>query len=134
MAKIAEIEGIGPVYAEKLIGVGIKTVETLREIGKTRKGRKELADKTGLAEKNILAWVNRADLFRVRGIGAQYSELLELAGVDTVIELSKRVPANLHKKMLEVNTEKKLVRQLPTEKQVSSWVEQAKLLPRLVEY
>jgi predicted flap endonuclease-1-like 5' DNA nuclease len=134
MAKITEIEGIGPAYAEKLIGVGIKTVETLREIGKTKKGRQELAQKTGLPEKNILGWVNRADLFRVRGIGEQYSELLELAGVDTVVELGKRIPANLHKKMLEVNTEKKLVRQLPTEKQVSSWVEQAKLLPRLVEY
>ncbi|MDX2140688.1 MAG: DUF4332 domain-containing protein [Chloroflexota bacterium] len=134
MAKITEIEGIGSVNAEKLIGMGIKTVETLREIGKTKKGREELAQKTGVQEKNILAWVNRADLFRVRGIGAQYSELLELAGVDTVVELSKRVPANLHKKMLEVNMDKKLVRQLPTEKQVSSWVEQAKLLPRHVEY
>jgi predicted flap endonuclease-1-like 5' DNA nuclease len=134
MAKIADIEGIGPVATEKLGAVGLKTVEALLEAGKTKKGRKELAEKTGLSEKNILGWVNRADLFRIRGVGEEYSDLLEASGVDTVVELSKRVPANLHKKMVEVNAEKKLVRQLPTEKAVESWVEQAKELDRVVEY
>lgn len=134
MAKIAEIEGIGPVAGEKLIAAGIKTIEALREAGKTKKGRKELAAKTGLDEKKILSWVNRSDLFRVRGVSTQYSELLEAAGVDTVVELSKRIPANLHKKMGEVNAAKKLVRQLPTEKAVEGWVEQAKKLDRIVEY
>ncbi|MCL4249665.1 MAG: DUF4332 domain-containing protein [Anaerolineae bacterium] len=134
MTKITDIEGIGPANAEKLGGVGVRSVEALLERGKTKKGRKELATTTGLNEKDILGWVNMADLFRIRGIGEEYSDLLEAAGVDTVVELSKRVPANLHKKMTEVNNAKKLVRQLPTEKQVSSWVEQAKTLNRVVEY
>jgi predicted flap endonuclease-1-like 5' DNA nuclease len=134
MAKISEIEGIGPVASEKLAGAGLKTVAALLKAGKTKKQRKELAEKTGLPEKNILAWVNMADLFRVRGVGEEYAELLEKSGVDTVVELSKRVPANLHKKMSEVNAQKKLVRQLPTEKQVAAWVEAAKSLPREVEY
>ncbi len=134
MTKITDIEGIGPANAEKLGGVGVRSVEALLERGKTKKGRKELATTTGLNEKDILGWVNMADLFRIRGIGEEYSDLLEVAGVDTVVELSKRVPANLHKKMTEVNNAKKLVRQLPTEKQVSSWVEQAKTLNRVVEY
>jgi predicted flap endonuclease-1-like 5' DNA nuclease len=134
MAKIADIEGIGPVASEKLTGAGIKTVEALREAGKSKKGRKELAAKTGLDEKKILSWVNRADLYRIRGVSTQYSELLEAAGVDTVVELSKRIPANLYKKMGEVNASKKLVRQLPTEKAVEGWVEQAKKLDRIVEY
>ncbi|MCA9906699.1 MAG: DUF4332 domain-containing protein [Anaerolineae bacterium] len=112
---------------------GVRSVEALLERGKTKKGRKELAATTGLSEKEILGWVNRADLFRIRGIGEEYSELLEAAGVDTVVELSKRVPANLHKKMAEVNDAKKLVRQLPTEKQVANWVEQAKTLQPVVE-
>ncbi|MCA9903301.1 MAG: DUF4332 domain-containing protein [Anaerolineae bacterium] len=134
MTKITDIEGIGPAKAEKLVGVGVRSVEALLERGKTKKGRKELATTTGLSEKEILSWVNMADLFRIRGIGEEYSELLEAAGVDTVVELSKRVSANLHKKMAEVNEAKKLVRQLPTEKQVASWVEQAKALERVVQY
>jgi predicted flap endonuclease-1-like 5' DNA nuclease len=134
MAKIIEIEGIGDVASAKLIEAGIKTVEALREAAKTKKGRKALAEKTGLPEKNILTWVNRADLMRLRGVSTQYSELLEAAGVDTIVELSKRIAANLHKKMTEVNAEKKLVRQLPTAKAVEGWVEQAKKLDRIVEY
>ena len=134
MAKIGAIEGIGPAKAEKLAEAKITTVAALLEAGKTKKGRKALAASTGLTEKEILSWVNRADLFRIRGIGEEYSELLEAAGVDTVVELGKRVPANLHAKMKEVNTKRKLVRQLPTEKMVASWVEQAKSLDRAVEY
>ncbi len=134
MAKITAIEGIGPVKAEKLAAANITTVAALLEAGKTKKGRKALAETTGLSEKEILSWVNMADLFRIRGIGEEYSELLEAAGVDTVAELSKRVPANLHAKMKEVNEQRKLVRQLPTENMVASWVEQAKTLDRVIEY
>ena len=134
MAKITDVEGIGPANAKKLVGANVRSVEALLQRGKTKKGRKELAAATGLNEKDILSWVNMADLFRIRGVGEEYSDLLEGAGVDTVVELSKRVPANLHKKMVEVNNTKKLVRQLPSEKQVAGWVEQAKTLDRMVEY
>lgn len=134
MAKIEEIEGIGPEYAKKLIAVGIKTTEDLLNVGGTRKGRKELAEKTGISEKLVLEWVNLADLFRIKGIGEEYSDLLEEAGVDTVVELSKRDPENLHAKILEINKEKKLVRKPPTLEQIKNWIEQAKKLPRKVEY
>lgn len=134
MAGIESIEGIGPAYAEKLKAVGINTVEALLEKGATSKGRKELVEKSGISDNLVLKWVNRADLDRVKGIGAQYADLLEASGVDTVVELSKRVPANLHAKMVEVNGAKKLVRQLPTEKAVEGWVAEAKTLPRVVTY
>ncbi|MGD9937738.1 MAG: DUF4332 domain-containing protein [Methanoregulaceae archaeon] len=129
-----EIEGIGPVNAEKLAGAGITTVEGLLEKGASPKGRKAIAAATGISEALVLRWVNYADLFRIRGVGTQYSELLESAGVDTVVELSKRVPANLTKKMNEVNLEKKLVRKVPALSLVESWVEQAKALPRVVTH
>jgi len=132
--KIEEIEGIGPAYAEKLIGAGIKTTDDLLEAGSTPKGRKNLAKNTGISGKLILEWVNLADLFRIKGVGEEYSDLLEEAGVDTVVELSKRVADNLHAKMLEVNEEKKLVRRPPTLNEVKQWIEQAKKLPRKVEY
>ncbi|MEM2896663.1 MAG: DUF4332 domain-containing protein [Candidatus Bathyarchaeia archaeon] len=132
--KIEKIEGIGPEYANKLVGAGIKNTEDLLNVGATRKGREELAKKTGISEKLILEWVNLADLFRIKGVGEEYSDLLEEAGVDTVIELSKRDPENLHAKMLEVNKEKKLVRRAPTLNEVKSWIKQAKKLPRKVEY
>ena len=131
---IKEIEGIGPTFAEKLANIGINTIHALLDKGCTSAGRKELADKTGISETLILEWVNMADLFRIEGIGEEYSDLLEEAGVDTVVELSKRVSENLHAKLKEVNEEKKLVRQLPSLDMVKKWIEEAKKLPRVVEY
>lgn len=134
MPKIVDIEGIGETYAAKLKEAGIATTEKLLEVGGTKKGRDELAEKTGISGKLILEWVNLADLYRVKGIGSEYSDLLEEAGVDTVVELATRKPENLYAKLVEVNNAKKLVRKLPTEDQVKDWVEQAKKLPRKVEY
>ncbi len=131
---IKEIEGIGPTYAEKLAKLGIHTVHALLDKGCTKSGRMELTQKTGISETLILEWVNMADLFRIEGIGEEYSDLLEEAGVDTVVELSKRVPENLHAKLKEVNEQKKLVKLLPTLETVKKWIEQAKTLPRKVEY
>ena len=129
-----EIEGIGPTYAKKLVKAGVKTTEELLESGATKRGRETLAEKTGISEKLILEWVNLADLFRIKGVGEEYSDLLEEAGVDTVVELSRRNPENLHAKILEVNEKKKLVRRPPTLDKVRDWVEQAKKLPRKIEY
>jgi predicted flap endonuclease-1-like 5' DNA nuclease len=134
MASIVEVEGIGPAYAEKLKAQGIATTEALLKAGAAAKGREELATATGINEKLILGWANKADLFRIKGVGTQYSDLLEAAGVDTVVELSKRRADNLTKKMAEVNDEKKLVRNLPVEAQVSAWIEEAKTLPRVMTY
>ena len=131
---IKEIEGIGPSYTEKLANIGIHTVHGLLDKGCTRTGRRELAEKTGISETLILEWVNLADLFRIEGIGEEYSDLLEEAGVDTVVELSNRIPENLHAKLNEVNEQKKLVRQLPSLEMVKKWIEEAKKLPRVVEY
>jgi predicted flap endonuclease-1-like 5' DNA nuclease len=134
MTAILDIEGIGKVYAEKLAKVGVKTTEALLEKGAAPKGRKDLAEASGISEKLILEWVNLADLFRIKGIGEEYSDLLEEAGVDTVVELAQRVPKNLSAKLVEVNEAKKLVRRLPTEEQVADWIDQAKQLPRIVTY
>jgi predicted flap endonuclease-1-like 5' DNA nuclease len=134
MSGIVKIEGIGEVYANKLAQVGVKTVMALLEKGSTPKGRKDLAEKSGLSEAQILKWVNRADLFRIKGIGEEYSDLLEAAGVDTVMELAQRNSENLLEKLTSVNAEKKLVCRLPTLKMVSTWVEMAKCLPRKVNY
>jgi len=129
-----DIEGVGAASAQKLETAGIKTVEALLEKGATPKGRKEIAEKSSIREKLILEWVNRADLSRISGVGTQYADLLEAAGVDTVPELAARNAANLCKKLEEVNTAKKLVRKLPTEAQVTDWVDQAKKLPRVISY
>jgi len=134
MAKLETIEGIGPVYAARLRAAGIGTVEALLRAGATPEGRKELAERTGIGDEYVMDWVNRADLMRVRGVGEEYSDLLEKAGVDTVVELAQRNPANLHGKLLEVNVEKRLVRRPPTRGMVARWVEHAKVLPRVVSY
>jgi predicted flap endonuclease-1-like 5' DNA nuclease len=134
MTSIKDIEGIGDKYKQKLAKEKILTTEALLEAGATPKGRKDLAEKTGIGDALILEWVNLSDLFRIKGIGSEYSDLLEEAGVDTVVELSKRVPKNLHEKMVEINEKKKLVRKMPSESQVADWVNEAKRLPRKVSY
>lgn len=132
--KIKEIEGIGPVFAEKLGKAGVLTVESLLEKGASRGGRKALADAAGIDESKVLNWVNKADLFRIKGVGPQFSELLEAAGVDTVKELKNRNAENLYQKMVEVQAEKKITRAVPALKQVTNFIEQAKTLPPVVTY
>jgi predicted flap endonuclease-1-like 5' DNA nuclease len=134
MAGVIDIEGIGEVYAHKLHEAGVATTQALLEQGATPLGRKGLAEKTGISERLILKWVNRADLFRVKGIGEQYSDLLAAAGVETVLELAQRRPDHLHQKLVETNEAKHLVRAVPTADHVADWVEQARELPRVVSY
>ncbi|MEA4881637.1 MAG: DUF4332 domain-containing protein [Synergistaceae bacterium] len=134
MAKLEMVEGIGQVYADKLRGAGVATTEMLLEMGSTKKGREDLAEKSGISGKLILEWVNHVDLFRIKGVGEEYADLLEASGVDTVPELAQRRADNLHKKLAEINAEKKLVRQLPSENQVQGWIDQAKKLPRKILY
>jgi predicted flap endonuclease-1-like 5' DNA nuclease len=134
MAKLTTIEGVGAVYAEKLQAAGVQTTEALLESGKTPKGRKDLAAKTGIGDALILKWINRVDLFRIKGIGEEYADLLEAAGVDTVPDLARRNAESLFAKLGEVNAEKKLVRKMPTLAQVSEWIAQAGALPRVITY
>jgi len=134
MANLLRVEGIGEVYAQKLSDAGIKTTNALLKQGATPKGRKEIAENSGISETLILEWVNHVDLFRIKGVFEEYADLLEEAGVDTVKELAQRNPANLYKKLVEVNEQKKLVRQLPGKSQVENWIAQAKQLDRAVFY
>jgi len=131
---IHEIQGIGPNYASKLLGVGINTVAKLLEDGATRTGRLKLTETTGIPESLILTWVNHADLMRINGIGDQFAELLEAAGVDTVKELRNRVPENLHKKVTEVNELKNLSGRVPTLNELTQMIELAKDLEPVVTY
>ncbi len=132
--KIIDVEGIGPAYAKKLNKAGIRSVEALLKKSASAKARKELAAATGIDQTLILEWANRADLYRIKGIGSQYSDLLEKSGVDTVVELSKRIGSNLYKKMVEVNQAKNCVNSMPGLKQVEDWIAQAKKLPRIISY
>lgn len=132
--KIEEIEGIGPAYGEKLRGANIQTTDDLLDRCGTPAGRKELAEATGIGDGQILKWTNMADLMRIKGVGEEYSELLEAAGVDTVKELKMRRADNLTAKMEEVNEAKKLVRATPSEKQVAGWIEQAKSMDPKISY
>ena len=132
--KIIDIEGVGDVYGEKLIAAGINKVSELLEKCAAPKGRKELAEATGISEKLILKWTNHADLFRIKGVAGQFSELLEAAGVDTIKEFRHRVPANLHAKMEAVNAEKNLTNRIPAVKEIEKMIAQAKEMEPIVKY
>ncbi len=136
MAKLTTIEGVGEKYAEKLKNAGVTTTDKLLEMGETPKGRKDIAEKSGISGKLILTWVNHVDLFRINGVRGQYAELLEDAGVDTVKDLARRNAVNLTKKMEEVNEAggKKIVQKVPVLSQVEKWIAEAKELPRKVQY
>ena len=132
--KIIDIEGVGEAYAERLIAAGVTTTDALLKKCAAPAGRKALAEETGISDKLILKWTNHADLIRLHGVGPQFAELLEAAGVDTVKELKHRVPANLKAKMEEVNAEKKLVRRVPVVAEVQKMVDYAKELPGVMTY
>ena len=134
MANLIAVEGIGEVYAQKLREAGIGSTQALLAAGATPEGRQVIAAKTGIGDSLILRWINHVDLFRIKGVGEEYSDLLEAAGVDTVVELAQRVAANLYAKVVEVNQAEKRVRKLPTEAQVKNWIKQAKKLPRKISY
>ena len=134
MAKLLYVEGIGEVYAGKLIAAGVANTQALLQAGSTASGRQALAEASDISSKLILEWVNHVDLFRITGVGEEYADLLEEAGVDTVPELAQRNAANLYAKLVETNAAKNLVRRLPSDGQVSDWVSQAKGLPRVIEY
>ena len=132
--KIEQIEGVGEVYAQKLIANGVKTTEDLLAKCATKKGREKMAEATGITEKLILKWTNHADLFRVNGIAGQFAELLEAAGVDTIKEFRHRVAANLQPKLEEVNAQKNLCNRVPTVKELEKMIEQANTLEPIVTY
>lgn len=134
MAKIIDIEGIGPAYAKKLAAAGVSTTGRLLKLAADAAGRKDLARQADVTTKQVLEWVNRADLMRISGVGTQYSDLLEASGVDTVVELAQRNAQNLYEKMAEVNGAKHLVRVLPSPDKVADWVAQAAKLPRVISH
>jgi predicted flap endonuclease-1-like 5' DNA nuclease len=135
MARIINVEGIGPHYKGVLKEkVGITTTEALLEACVSPQKREALAVKTGISTTLLLEWANLSDLFRIKGVGEEYSDLLEEAGVDTVVELAQRNPDNLYKALQETNEREALVRRMPTAKQVKDWVAQAKKLPRVLTY
>jgi len=136
MSSLTKVEGIGKRYQKQLNKAGILTTEALLKEGATRKGRNRLAKESGISVKLILEWVNHADLYRINGVGEEYADLLEASGVDTVVELGKRVPENLLSKMAKANSKgkRKLVRQLPGINQVKKWLRQAKRLKRVITH
>ncbi len=134
MTKLIDIEGVGPIYAAKLQKAGVRSANGLLERGATPTGRKEIAAKSGIMDSLILEWVNHVDLFRIKGVGSEYADLLEAAGVDTVVELAQRNAENLHPKLIASNQPKKLVRRPPGADQVRNWIQQAKKLPRKISY
>jgi predicted flap endonuclease-1-like 5' DNA nuclease len=132
--KITEIEGIGPAFQEKLAGAGVTTVEGLLETGASKAGRKKLAADSGIDESKLLTWVNMADLFRIKGVGSQFAELLKASGVDTVKELRNRNAENLHAKLTEVQAEKKITKAVPALSQIVGFIEQAAALDPVVTH
>ncbi|MEX0589656.1 MAG: DUF4332 domain-containing protein [Xanthobacteraceae bacterium] len=131
---ITDIEGIGPAVADRLKGMRIRTTTRLLEVAKNPRGRKVLAAKTGIDSARILKWANLADMMRIKGIGEEYSELLEAAGVDTVRELKHRNPKKLAEAMAAANARRKLVRLLPSESTIKKWIAQASSLPLKITY
>lgn len=133
--KIIDVEGIGPVFADKLREAGVVTTDDLLERGATTAGRKALEDATGISHARILEWTNHADLMRIDGVGSEYADLLEAAGVDTVPELARRNAANLAITFQELDAARpNWIRRVPGEATVAGWIEQAKSLGRTIEY
>ena len=134
MASIAAIESMDQRDATKLRKAGVRTTDALLKTAATRTGRRRLAREANLSESEILSWVNRADLMRIKGIGSEYADLMEAAGVDTIRELRRRNPDRLLTAMTEMNVRRRLIRRLPTDGMVAGWIEAAKGIEPLVTH
>jgi predicted flap endonuclease-1-like 5' DNA nuclease len=134
MANIEDVEGVGPAYAAKLQAAGVGTTDALLKRGASPSGRAELESATGIAHSLILEWVNHVDLMRLDGVGSEYSDLLEAAGVDSPAELAQRNAANLAQTFQELNAARDTVRRVPSEEVVAGWIAQAKTLPKIVSH
>lgn len=132
--KLSDIEDIEPAQAERLAALGLETTDDLLREGATPAGRRRIAAELGISDSTLLRWVNHADLFRIKGIARQYADLLEEAGVDTVVELAQRNPANLAATLVEIDERRQLTERTPGELEVADWVGQARELPRMVHY
>jgi uncharacterized membrane protein len=133
--RIAEVEGIGPTYAEKLRAAGIHTTDELLTAGAKPSGRAKLSGTTGISDKLILEWVNTVDLMRIPGVGSEYSDLLEAAGVDSPAELANRNAANLETTVKEVVAARPgIVRRTPSESEIATWIQEAGKLEKVVEH
>ncbi len=134
MANLTKIVGIEPTFVERLKKTGITTTEALLERGSSPKGRQEICKVTGISEDKVLRLVNLSDLFRIKGIGEEYSDLLDAAGVDTVPEMATRNAKNLYETLVTINQERNIVRQVPSQTTINKWIENAKTLPRVIKY
>lgn len=134
MTKLNFIEGIGSVAASRLQSAGIDSLEQLLDVGRTPESRRELASETGISSKRILRWIKRAELARIKGVGEEYVDLLDAAGIGDICALAMGDASQVHKQLVRVNSMKKLVRRVPAVSRVSSWVEQAKQLDPAVDY
>ena len=133
--KIEEVEGIGPTFAAKLIAAGVSTTDALLERGATASGRDALSAATGISERQLLEWVNHADLMRINGVGSEYADLLEAAGVDSCAELARRNAANLAMTFQELDAARpNWIRQIPSEATIAGWIEQADHLAKVVSH
>lgn len=134
MSKLISIQGIDSEYEQLLRSIGIRSKQKLIEKGSNKYGRKIISKETGISDSLVLKWVTLIDIERIKGIGPEYAELLELCGVDTVPSLARRNARNLLEKMTEVNSKWQIVKKLPTQVQLEGWIEQSKILPRAVFY
>lgn len=133
MTNLTKIEGIGYMAAEKFAAIGVQTVEALLTIGRTLQGRRQLSEQTGISVRYITAWVHRADLARIKGIGAEYADLLEEAGLRTVCDVARADAEALQARLIEINQRRRLVRRVPALSRIAEWIAQAQQLPRLIE-
>lgn len=131
--RISELYGVDAGLAGKLKDAGLDDSAKLLTAVAQPDERKALADRLGLDERALLELGNRADLARIKGIGAVYSDLLEFAGVDTVAELAGRNPDNLYAKIMAVASQHS-VKRPPQAADVADWVAQAKALGRGIFY
>jgi predicted flap endonuclease-1-like 5' DNA nuclease len=133
--KIEDVEGIGAAFAEKLTAAGVTTTDGLLDRGATDSGRSRLAADTGISERLLLEWVNHADLMRLDGVGSEYADLLEAAGVDSCAELARRNAANLAQTFQELDAARpNTVRRVPSEETIRGWIAQADKLAKVVSH
>jgi len=130
---VKDIKGIGEIFAAKLAARKVTTTDELLLFGATADGRESLRATTGVHSRQILRWCNWADLMRIQGIGPQFTQLLEAAGVGSLKDLAGSRAENLKARIEDEIRLMRLSAAPPSLTEVRRWITEARMMKSVLK-
>jgi hypothetical protein len=132
--RLKNFMGVNPEYITRLEELGIKNTTQMLKAGRTAALRRDLADRAQIPLTAILELVKLSDLARLPGVKGIRARLYYAACADTVEKLATFEPDQLLSETGEFVQRTGFPGIAPLPKEVSSTIENARNLPKIVEW